>query len=94
MAVGFKAARRGDAHAHGGALITGSPNVLVSNMPQARAGIDFLSPAERRAIARLRNGRNGAPLAVADLVSIYNKLGLRNRRELDRLARLGAQSDD
>lgn len=60
----------------------------------ARAGIDFLSPAERRTIARLRGGRSGAPLAVADLVSIYNKLGLRNRRELDRLARLGAQSDD
>lgn len=60
----------------------------------ARSGIDFLSPAERRTIARLRSGRGGAPLAVADLVSIYNKLGLRNRRELDRLARLGAQSGD
>lgn len=60
----------------------------------ARSGIEFLSPAERRTIAHLRSGRSGAPLALADLVSIYNKLGLRNRRELDRLARLGAPSHD
>lgn len=60
----------------------------------ARSGIDFLSPVERRTIARLYSGCNDAPLAIADLVSIYNKLGLRNRRELDRLARLGAHFDD
>jgi uncharacterized Zn-binding protein involved in type VI secretion len=41
MSGGFGAARRGDAQAHGGAIITGSPNVLTAKMPQARAGVDF-----------------------------------------------------
>lgn len=56
----------------------------------AAAGIAFLSPAERRAIARLRGGASllhpVTPPALADLVAIYSKLGLRNRRELERFA--------
>lgn len=59
----------------------------------ARAGIEFLSPGERRAITSLRAGR-GSSLALAELVSLYNKLGLRNRRELDRLAAFGRHVDD
>lgn len=61
----------------------------------AAPGIAFLSPAERRAVARLRGGRAQPPPTPAELVGLYNKLGLRNRRELARCAqRFGAALDD
>jgi len=57
----------------------------------AGPGAGFLSPAERAAIVRLHAGGNPSPLPLTALVSIYNKLGLRNRLELDRFAqRFGA----
>lgn len=56
-------------------------------------GIDFLSPAERNLIAdivvRWHDGASDAfpiPVVLGRLVSIYNKLGLRNRAELVRFA--------
>lgn len=50
-------------------------------------GGEFLSAAERRALAALRE--RGAPAPpLADLVALYSKLGLRNRRELERFAAL------
>jgi DNA-binding NarL/FixJ family response regulator len=61
----------------------------------AAAGMGFLSPAERAAIVRLHDSHDASPPALAELLSIYNKLGLRNRLELDRFARrFGAGLDD
>ncbi len=56
----------------------------------AALGVPFLSPAERRTIASLRTvvpWRAASAPALADLVAIYGKLGLRNRRELERFAK-------
>jgi two-component system, NarL family, nitrate/nitrite response regulator NarL len=55
----------------------------------AELGIAFLSPTERRTIARCaarwhaaRKLRPEPPMPIGELVSIYNKLGVRNRAEL------------
>lgn len=55
----------------------------------AELGIAFLSPIERRTIARCvarwhgnRKLRPEPPMPIDELVSIYNKLGVRNRAEL------------
>lgn len=56
----------------------------------AALGVPFLSPTERRTIARLRAvapWRAASAPALSDLVAIYSKLGLRNRRELERFAK-------
>ncbi|MDD5250371.1 MAG: response regulator transcription factor [Rhodocyclaceae bacterium] len=65
------------------------------DQPHAAAapGVDALTPAERRLIAELI-GRGqapspeagGTPVVLAELVAIYDKLGLRNRLELARFA--------
>lgn len=58
----------------------------------AALGIGFLSPIERQLIIGLaiqwhdRSNIAGPPLLLGQLVSIYNKLGLRNRVELVRFA--------
>lgn len=59
----------------------------------AALGIDFLSPAERNLIADIVTHwqasppeTSRAPIVLGRLISIYNKLGLRNRSELVRFA--------
>lgn len=60
-----------------------------ANGAHAELGIAFLSPAERRTIARCaarwhaaKKLRTEPPVPIDELVSIYNKLGVRNRAEL------------
>lgn len=53
----------------------------------AAPGVGFLSAIERNVIVRLADGARGTPPTLEDLVAIYSKLGLRNRRELELFAR-------
>lgn len=55
----------------------------------ATLGIAFLSPGERRTVARCaarwnsgKRSRSETPMQLDELISIYNKLGVRNRAEL------------
>lgn len=86
---------------HGGSFWNLDPSVAAiagaqRNNPReifSALGIDFLSPVERKLIAdivvRWHDASSDAfptPVVLGRLVSIYNKLGLRNRAELVRFA--------
>jgi len=74
---------------HAGPSLASQPRSDAEIEASAALGLPFLSPTERRAIVRLRAvspWRPASAPALADLVGIYSKLGLRNRRELERFA--------
>ena len=77
---------------HAGGYWNADPSIVSPRRSDAEIaagaalGIAFLSPAERRAVAGMRRGGAQTPPAPTELVALYNKLGLRNRRELERFA--------
>ena len=69
-----------------------SKTAFTCDIPQ-RCALSALSPAERSLIAKLSEAlQTGthlafpAPVAISQLLSLYDKLGLRNRQELRRFA--------